>query len=406
MKKTLVVLLLLACVGVVAFADGAPAVGEFHAWDRGTFYPYATVGSNAAVSAWGPQWDNMGVDQEYSFSFDSKPDKNGNSYGFSATDEFGGTQLFQATTSGTPWFDTYYNIASILRVDLGVPRIYDYSIGGQAEAYGGWETSNWNMIECNTDGLAFLTVGPFSGLKVAVGMFAGNTLPQLFTPPNAVPGKLADGALTNGTGGFGNNFVIAATYTMPKVLTVNAFYKNEETSGFNSSAAVSAANELKALDINATYTGMANYSFEIGYNGEFQNSSYPISRLLVSGKGTQGALTDAVDFALATDSSVTAWAAELWVEYTIQGPYAVGAYVGYDNGQGCNWFEGGYGGYAGFMINPYFEINFDNGSRIRVGILYAGGASPSTDASGQLAPAFGTQSQAVVGVPIDYVWSF
>jgi len=409
MKKALVVLMLFACVGVLAFADGAPAVGEFHAWDRGTFYPVVQVGSYPAMTAWGPQWDNMGIDQEWSFSYDSKPDKSGDSYGFSATDEFGGTQLMQGTTSGATWFNTYYNFGSIARVEFGVPRNYDYSVGGQAEPYGGWETSNWEMIECNTDGLAFLTVGPFSGLKVALGMYAGSSLPQVFTPPSATGGTTGNGAYSNnGTGGFANNFVIAASYAIPKVATINAFYKAEETSNYNNgNAAINAGDELKALDINATITAIPNWSFVAMYAGEFQNSSNPVTRVLLSAKGTQGALTDALDLALAMDSSVTAFAAELSLEYILQGPYGVGALIGYDNAEGVNWFEGGYGGYAGFMINPFFEVNFDNGSRVRVGILYASGvSSPSVDSTGQLGAAFASQTQAVFGIPIDYVWSF
>jgi len=392
MKKALVVLLLLACVGVFAFAQSAPAAGSFHAWDRGTFYPFAQVGSNASVAAWGPQWDGQGIDQEWTVSFDSKPDSSGNSYGFAGTDEFGGQNLFG--TNGATWFNTYYNIAGVAKLEFGIPRNYDYSVGGQAEPYGGWETSGWEMIECNADSLAFLELTPTSGLKVAAGMYAGPDDPQLFST-----------ALGVTEAGFANNFVIAASYAIPKVATINAFYKAEtQGTGFLTN---DTANELKALDINATITAIPNYTFVAMYAGEFQNSGDPVSRVLLSAKGSASALTYAVDFALAMDSAVTAYAAEASAEYAIQGPYALGALVGYDNGEGVNWFEGGYGGYAGFMINPYVAANLDNGSRIRVGILYATGvSSPTTDSSGQLSEAFATQQDAVVGLAIDYVWAF
>ncbi len=162
------------------------------------------------------------------------------------------------------------------------------------------------------------------------------------------------------------------------------------------------------MDINATLISVTNYTFELGYVGEFQNSSNPITRFEFGAKGTQSQLSDALDFVYAGDSAVTAFAAELALEYAVSGPYAIGALVGYDNGDGANWFEGGYGGYAGFMINPYFAINFANGSRVRVGVLYASGVSSVTsDPSNQLGPNFpSTVTQAVIGIPIDYVWSF
>ena len=56
MKKALVVLLALTCLGAAAFADmAAPTAGSFHAWNQGNLFPYYSIGSTAASMGWGPQ---------------------------------------------------------------------------------------------------------------------------------------------------------------------------------------------------------------------------------------------------------------------------------------------------------------------------------------------------------------
>jgi len=396
MKKALVFLLLLACVGMVAFADGAPTAGTFSSWDRGTFYPYFQAGSASAVAGWGPAWTvSQGIYQQWTFSYDSKPDKYGDSYGFSATDQFGGTQNWTANSSGN-WMDTYFNVANVVKLELGNTRVYDYSISALAEPYGGTGTSNTNLIECNTDYLAWLTIMPVSAVKILAGLYAGGA-------PEANAIYATPGVKTN----FANNFLVGLQYAVPKMATINLWYKAEEQGAAFLTDSTGFANMVQVFNVNATYTGIQNVTIQAGYAGNFANSSDPVHNVTLGAQTTQGPLTAALDVNIVADTGVTAFAAVVSGEYAIQGPFGVGAILGYDSGQGTNWFEGGAGVYAGVYINPYVAVNFDNGSRVRIGVLYASGvSSPTLDPAGQVLPNQVSESQAVVAIPIDYVWSF
>ena len=112
MRRALIFLAAVTCAGAAAFADQSPpvapppATGQFLSFfNEGQVFLLNREGSGPATFGWGPTWDyaygsrhrrhrklrkhrpGMGVRLQLG------KDKNGNSYGFSATIEFGGQFL-------------------------------------------------------------------------------------------------------------------------------------------------------------------------------------------------------------------------------------------------------------------------------------------------------------------------
>ncbi len=392
MKKALFVLLALFLVGAFAFAD-APKAGSFHAWNRGVFIPYIQYGSNTASAGWAPPWDNnKGIDQEWTFSYD------GNGYGFTATVEWGGDNFFGAGSAPSSiaatafpaysWFDTYYNFGKFAQIMLGKPRITQFSQFSPVEGVG---ISEWNNVTPG-DFTAMLQLYPTSGAVLAGG---------LFLPENA-PGATSDGAFANAVAGispnFGNNWFVAAQYAVPNMATVNAFVKMMGALGGTTAT-------TKVFNINANISAVPNIPIVFWYAADFTNSNNLVNHAMIGGTDTMGPLMVKLEGALAMDTKVTSFAAQGELQYAVADPYGVGIQLGYDDGNGVNWFDWGTGDWAGLEIYPYVIANYDNGSRIRLGFLYATGATPGSATSAVIAPG-ANEKNATTALVVDYIWSF
>jgi len=139
-------------------------------------------------------------------------------------------------------------------------------------------------------------------------------------------------------------------------------------------------------------------------NGDLQanltNSSNTVISAFVSASTTLiEPVTLAVDIALTNTSSPsnTAYAFEVDVQYVVMAPWTIGVTAGYDGGSASNiqtnWFNQGVGDWTGIEVWPYLKANFDNGSYFKIGVVYG-----SKDKAGN--------SNAIIAVPIYYVWSF
>lgn len=396
MKKALFVLLALFVVGAFVFAD-APTAGSFHAWNRGVFIPYIQYGSNAASAGWAPPWDNnKGIDQEWTFSYD------GAGYGFSATVEWGGDNFFGAgsapTSSGLAnagatnqaygaysWFDTYYNFGKYAQIMLGKPRITQFSQFSPIEGVG---ISGWNNV-ATSDWLTMLQLYPTSGAVLAGG---------LYLPENAANAG-ALGAFANAQAGtspnFGNNWFVAAQYSMPNMATVNAFLKMQ--GDFGGSTATT-----KVFNINANVSAIPNLPIVAWFAYDFTNTSFSTIHGMLGITDNMGPLTLKLEGAILSEStspSLTSVAGQGQVDYVVSGPYSVGVILGYDDGKGVNWFDWGTGDWAGFELYPYVMASYANGSRIKLSFLYATGAGTGSQV-------VSTEQDATTAVTIDYIWSF
>ena len=379
MKKALVVLLALTCMGAMAFAD-APTAGSFHAWNQGNMFPYYQIGSTAASAGWGPQWDNVkGIDQEWTFSYD------GNNYGFDATlefgmDNFGNTGNPATVAPSISWFSTYYKFGDLVKVRIGKPRFNDYTLFSQLEG------NNVASRFGDSDFMGILQLFPVSGLSLAAAYY----LPQGAAAANAAAGTNPD---------YGTNIGVAASYAVPDLLTVVAAYKSREaTMGTTSSA-------LKQVSGGVSVSAIKGLPISASVVADISNSSNTIIKGFASVGSTMFAplsLTLDAFFANFQSPSQTAYGAELNAEYTVMAPWAVGVNVGYDGGSATNlyygWFNQGVGDWGGFEIYPYVKANFDNGSSLKIGVVYATAAGTAV--------ANTTSSNAVIAVPIIYVWSF
>ena len=140
MRSALLLLAALASAGAAAFADQSPPVaappgnGQFLSfYNEGQVFLLNREGSGPATFGWGPTWDyaygsgigatsdSGSIDQEWSFAYNSAKDKNGNSYGFSATIEFGGQFLLQDAAVSS--FYTYFKFGDVVRILLEPPAM-------------------------------------------------------------------------------------------------------------------------------------------------------------------------------------------------------------------------------------------------------------------------------------------
>jgi hypothetical protein len=356
MRKAWLLLLVVAltAVSVSAFADGA-----WTAWNQGNFFPYIALNGNTGYPGWGPQWDtapSMGIDQEWTFAYAGK------NYGFNATFEFGGDQFVTGPTAkGQPisWFGTWYKFADMIKVTLGKPRIGDYNQFSAIEGnnYPRFGDSNWG---------AFVQVMPMDALSVGAVMYVPYQ--------NAFAG--VPGASGNGAG-------IGAQYAIPDVVTLNAIFKAIDFS--------------KQVEVGAAVTAIKGFALNGAVDVDFSDSSNSVIKAFVSGSTAMDPLKFAADVAIKSQKPDPAFtfAAEVDAQY-IMGMWALGATIGYDNGVG--WFDQGVGDFAGLEFWPYVKANFDNGSYLKIGFLYAGGAGDSSKMT--------TGAKSVMGIPIYYSWAF
>jgi len=373
MKKAWIFLIALALLAfsMPIFAD-APAAGSFHAWNQGNFYPVFVWGSNSATSGWGPSWDNVkSIDQEWTFSYD------GNNYGFNATFEFGGDNFANTGNPATAapsisWFATYYKFGDLVKVTLGKPRFNDYTDFSVIEG------QNFKRFG-DSDFMGIFQVFPTPGLTLAAALYT----PDVGAVANAMAGVSGD---------YGNNFGVAASYAAPNLASVKVLYRaSEATLG-------GAATKLVSGSVNVS--AMKGLTAEAGVQADISNSSNTVLMAWLSGGTTMFApLTVNADLALKNSSSPsqTAYFAEIQGEYVVMAPWSLGVQLGYDGGSATGvkvgWYGGGSGDWTGLQIWPYVKAAFDNGSSLKVGFVYA-----SADSAGA--------SNAVIAVPIIYVWAF
>jgi len=374
MKKLLVVLLALTCLGAMAFAD-APAAGSFHAWNQGNLFPYYQIGSTAASMGWGPQWDAVhGIDQEWTFSYD------GNHYGFDATLEFGMDNF--ANTGLTPsatnisWFSTYYNFGDLVTVRIGKPRFNDYTEFSQVEG------NNFKRFG-DSDFMGILQVKPVTGLSLAAALY--------------MPGDAQATAVTNANAGtspdYSNNIGIAAAYAMPNLASVKVMYRaNESTMGVSGSA-------TKLFSAGVNVSAVKGLTINGDVQADISNSNDTIIKgFVAAGTSMVAPLNLSLDVFFESDQSpsLSKYGFEVNAEYPIMTGWVVGANVGYDGSSQSNtyfgWFNQGVGDWGGFEIWPYVKANFDNGSSLKIGVVYA--------------TATGSTSNATIAIPVIYVWSF
>jgi hypothetical protein len=407
MKKLLIVLLALTVLGIFAFAQDAaapaPAVAKFSAWNYGQLFLYNKIGSNDATYGWGPTWDafqpgvspvNMqggtGVDQEWGFSYDSVKDKNGNSYGFSATMEFGGPVLLNPY--GWDWYETYFKFGDMAKFSLGDGRI-DYGTSTNIEGADAERFINNGQYSLDAE------FYPVPGLMVALAAFVpqSDTLANVYGVNASIGSLGAPGnaiapwnAIATATGiDYSDNWGIAAKYTVSGIGSILAQYKRLGNSIVNADALV----------LVADYTAFQNVDLKVQFDAKnldsngFAGSGTVLTTLWVNGTWSMAPFTatGVIGFAHVT-STQNSFAFEVEPEYALGGGAVAGANIGYDDGEGIGLLGSlGSAAWDGFEVWPYVKQNFDNGSYIDIGILYSSGANGH---------------DSVFGIPITYSWAF
>ncbi len=394
MKKLVVLLLALAVIGLAVYADDAMAApapqGQFHAWNYGMMMTYASVDGGPASVGWGPSWDpNYGIDQEWTFSYDGK------NYGYSGTFEFGMGNFGQSTTGGNgeiSWFNTYYKFGDVAKVTLGKLDIGDYRwttfIEGAANARFG-----------QRDYAGMLQVYPISGLSLAVLQRVPGDTTAWGPGPSEDATNYSYG--TNADADYQQNLNLAASYEMKDTFKAYVAWNNS-------------ANEVSVgVNLMATKPLTVQVVYDDDYTAPVKTST-----VWLTAGYTMGALALTLDAGYANginqyqaggslSDTLSAMAGEVQIEYTF-GQYAVGAKIGYDDGKGMGLFNGQAAGWTGFEAWPYIKANFDNGSNISIGILYASGANNGGEVLNSASWNAGTPgySKSLFAVPIAYTWAF
>ena len=210
--------------------------------------------------------------------------------------------------------------------------------------------------------MAILQLFPVSGLSIAAALYMPSGA-QAVAAVNAAGGVSPD---------YGSNFGIAAAYAMPDLLSVKLMYRTNETT----MGATATAVKLFSAGVNVSAVK------GLTLNGDVQANLSNSSNTVISGFVSVGTsmfapLTAAVDVAVVNSSSPSAtnYAIEANLEYTVMAPWAVGANIGYDSGSATGghvgWFNQGVGDWTGFEIYPYVKASFDNGSSVKIGVVYA-----------------------------------
>lgn len=371
MRKVVILLVVFAVIGTAAFADG-----KFTAWDYGLAFLYAQVGSGSAQAGWGPNFDapkGDGPDNEWAFSYDGK------GYGFSAALEFalaltaGGQPGLGIGATSWQWWGTYFKpFGDVLKITLGAPRI-DYVQWTYIEGYGAYTRY------INSDLSVTAEIKPVTGLTIGL---------TEFIPWNGLPGNNLGMAGTGEPMDFGNNFGLLASYTMDNLGTFTAQYKRQD------SAPAAATLTSSELGIGVAISAIKNFAVNAAFGLRTDAAQDSLIGFSASAKVTMSPLWVAADVAYKEmTTSLNSFAIEGAAEYDI-GMLGVGAQIGYDDGNGVALIgELANGSWAGFELQPYVAANFDNGSYIRLGIVYASGAGPTGS----------PQSNSLIAIPITYL---
>jgi len=346
MKKASVFLVALVLIVASAplFADGAAA--KWTNWGEGIVYPYFATGTAAANNGWGPNWDGAaqpGADQEWTWAYD------GNNYGYAMTTEFGGGHAFAPAIS---WWQAYYKFFDMLKVTFGQPNMRDYRLTSKIEGFGYNAIFNWG----DQTGLA-VQLTPVAGLSLAAALY----VPMVDVTKNTA-------ALD-----FVNAFGVAGSYAIPDMATIAFDYRADK----------------KQLSVGANVTAVKDIGIVIEYQADFSNSAQLVNSAFASVSAAFAPVNVAVDAGIKSGATL-AYSAELDLQYAM-GMWVLGATAGYDTGTGINGSGTGVPG-SGVTVYPYVKANFDNGSNVKIGFIYASGS--------------GTSPVAQMGLPILYTIAF
>jgi hypothetical protein len=449
MQRILILMAVFAFVAAAAFADeappAAPPTAQFLSfYNEGQVFLYNKEGDGPATYGWGPTWDyaygngissynpnaaydSGSIDQEWGFAYNSAVDKNGNSYGFSATIEFGGDNLLEDSSVNS--FYTYYKFGDVARLLLGLPR-YDLGTGTLIEGAGTERFYNGSLMGDGSTSAAQYAAAvdffPAKGLTVTLAAFIPSvvSIANVFTSTNWMGGTYPFGAYTGGDGSIGgwqgiataaaidylNDMGVAATYAVPNLGNFLVQYYRLKNLNYDGTNAAGATLVDDRFDFVANITKWQGYDIKFQYDA---NNVLPVanpgqtalsmtSEVWLSASADFGKISLAFDSGLLqnlTHSSVLSGAAEVQGEYKLGGAFSAGMRVGYQDANGIEFFDGGNGCWSGFEVWPYVKASFDNYSYIMLGLVYASGATPSASLG------FSPQS-AVIAVPIQFVWAF
>jgi hypothetical protein len=434
MRRTLILVLAFAMIGVAAFADeappAAPPTGQFLSFfNEGQLFLYEQTGGGTPSFGWGPTWDyaygagigakadSGSIDQEWGFAFNSAKDQNGNSYGFAATIEFGGQFLLEDAAVNS--FYTYYKFGDVVRILLGAPR-YDLGTGTIIEGAGTMRFFNGTLIGDGIDspgqyaGVVDLYLVP--GLDITLAAF----IPSVVNIANVFGSNWTGATYPFGNGAFGgwegiatsaalnyiDNMGIAATYAVPHVGNFIVQYYRLMNYNLDGSTNGSTGDRF---DFVANITAWKNYVVKLQYDA---NNVLPVaaaggtaptmtSEVWLSASASYAPWYFAFDSGLdQINTSVVSLAAEVEGEYALGSGFSVGARVGYSDANGIEFFDAGNGNWSGFQVWPYVKaVVGQMGSYIMGGFLYASGATP--------AGSLGYPAQkSVTAILIQYVWNF
>lgn len=341
MKKLLIVLLALTVIGMFAVAQDAPKpVSSITAWNEGIFNLYNQSGSADATATVGPAWAGTGVFQEWYIGYA------GNNYGFNSTiDMDTNTGL---STASFIQASAYYNFGDMLKLTLGRVRDGTYRAAG-ALIEGGMVTRMAN----NEEGV-LIQVAPIAGLSVGAFANIASTGIQ----------KVAD---------YSTKLNVGASYAMPDMFKATVTYRTID----------------KIFNAGASITAIKPVSIVVGFQS--QDSNMYVYGSVGTKVGDSLAVNADVKY---NKAAKTGFAAEGSAEYAM-GQFALGARFGYDDGNGAGLLGNNDNigaGVTGLYLYPYAAANFDNGSSVRLGLVYGSGA--------------GTGNTSLIQIPLLYVWAF
>jgi len=341
MKKAWVFLfaLVLLIASVPLFAEGAAP--KWTNWSEGIVYPFYQVGTAPATNGVGPSWIGAGAYQGWYFNYD------GNNYGYATVFEFG-----DATFAGVSFYSVYFKMFDMIKVTLGKPNVRDYRITDKINGNGWNALFNWG----DAHGLA-IQATPVAGLSLGLGLYVPNTTASA----NAV-------ALD-----FAKNFGLGASYAIPDVATIAVDYRADKSQ----------------FAIGANITAIKDIGITASYQADFANSAQLKHNAFVSASAAFAPITVAFSGVVKLAATMN-YAAEVDLQYAMA-PFALGITAGYDNGAGWVGSGDGIAG-DGISFRPYIAANFDNGSSLKVGFVYAGGST--------------NPAVAQMGIPIVYTWAF
>ncbi len=304
-----------------------------------------------------------GIDQEWEFAY------HGKNYGFYADLEFG-MDNFGNVVNGVGQgqgvagenasinrFATWYDVApGLVRVEIGKPRA-GRAPGGFADG------GSMGQFYLNSQFGADIQLLPTKGFSATVFSMI---------PEGTVATDYAD------------SLTFVADYNMANVFDLNAMYStiNDEFTGGVTVTAVKPATIVLAWDLNTLSGTKMNTWASVG--GTFVPNLY---------------LALDLDYYSYSTGSVSSFGAEAKAEYTLTPMYAIGARVGYSDGNGnglwgCNL--GDILNEGGVLVYPYVKANFDNGSYVSLGVSYESGAGTNA----------GVPGVSALQIPLSYVWSF